>query len=148
MTEMARKRAARSSPLHNRASWAVERVPKTLATMVPRLTKLRPAVAIVVGVALGLGGAHATALGILSLVPWGLVAIALGWRVAWPDAALAGSLYGFMLALTFMTSVYTGADPVTRKLPGFIVLGLVGAMCGGVLATASSWASRRVRASE
>ena len=103
----------------------------------------RPIAAIILGVALGFGGAHVTALGIWTLGPWGLVAMALGWRIAWPDAALAGSAYGFALALTFMISVYTGADPVTRKLPGFILLGLVGAVCGGVLAAWSARVSSR-----
>jgi hypothetical protein len=89
-----------------------------------------------------------TWLGIWTLVPWGLVAIFIGWRVTWPEAALAGALYGFALAFTFMTSVYTGVDPVTRKLPGFIVLGLVGSVCGGVLATAASVVSQRRRAND
>ena len=129
----------------------------------------RPIVAIILGVALGLGGAHATFLGAWTLIPWALVALALGWRViwhsaalagalygfalafgwrvTWPDAALAGSLYGFALAFSFMIAVYTGVDSVTRKLSGFIVLGLVGAVCGGVLAAAASWGTARGKAS-
>ena len=103
----------------------------------------RPIAAIILGIALGLGGAHATFLGAWTLIPWGLVALAFGWRVTWPDAALAGSLYGFALAFSFMIAVYTGVDSVTRKLSGFIVLGLVGAVCGGALAVAASWALGR-----
>jgi len=32
-------------------------------------------------------------------------------------------------------------------VPGFIVLGLVGAVCGGVLAAAASWGTARGKAS-
>jgi hypothetical protein len=109
--------------------------------MTPRFA--RPAIAVLLGVAAGIGGAHATALGVWTLIPWGGVAIALGWRSEWPNAALAGALYGFVLSVTFMIAVYTGAAPVTSKLAGFIVLGLVGAVCGGVLAAGSSWISTR-----
>ena len=81
----------------------------------------RPIGAIILGVALGLGGAHATFLGAWTLIPWGLVA----------------------LAFTFMIGVYTGAVPITSKLAGFFVLGVVGAVCGGALAVAASWALGR-----
>ena len=103
----------------------------------------RPIAAIILGIALGLGGAHATFLGAWTLIPWALVALALGWRVIWHSAALAGALYGFALAFTFMIGVYTGAVPVTSKFAGFFVLGVVGAVCGGALAVAASWALGR-----
>ena len=105
----------------------------------------RPALAIVLGVLLALAGAHATFLGAWTLIPWGIVAAGFGWRATLSRAAVAGATYGFAMAMTFMTAVYTGSAPVTSKLAGFFVLGCVGAVCGGVLAVAASWVSRRTR---
>jgi len=42
-----------------------------------------------------------------------------------------------------MIAVYTGTAPVMTKLPGFAVLGIVGAICGAVAAMVGARLSAR-----
>ena len=67
-------------------------------------------------------------------MPWGLAALALGYRAGRGEAAIAGALYGFVLCFTFTLAGYAGAAPVVSRVPFFTLLGLVGALCGLVLA--------------
>jgi len=97
-------------------------------------TMSRFASAVVVGLLLGWAAAHALFLHWWTLVPWGLGALALGYRAGRGEAATAGALYGFVLCFTFTLAGYTGAAPVVSRVPFFTLLGLVGALCGLVLA--------------
>ncbi|PYO65305.1 MAG: hypothetical protein DMD69_17905 [Gemmatimonadetes bacterium] len=94
----------------------------------------RFASAVVVGLLLGWAAAHALFLHWWTLVPWGLAALALGYRAGRGEAAIAGALYGFVLCFTFTLAGYGGAAPVVSRVPFFTLLGLVGALCGLVLA--------------
>jgi hypothetical protein len=71
----------------------------------------------------------------LSLVPWSLAGLALGacCRTA-RTAAVVGGLFGFALAFTFMAAGYEGGAPLATRLAPFVLLGVIGALCGCVLA--------------
>ena len=98
---------------------------------------LRFFIAVALGAALGLAGAHATFLGWWTLVPWGLGALALGYAFRQRPLAVAG-IYGFVLSFMFMVGVYRGARPLVSRAPFFAVLGLVGASCSVLIALAGS----------
>src|SRR6266568_3034333 len=106
----------------------------------------RFASAILAGLLLGWGAAHALFLHWWTLVPWGLAALALGYRASRGEGAIAGALYGFVLCFVFTLASYGGAAPAITRIPFFSVLGLVGALCGSLLATlgASLMSGRRV----
>src|SRR5437870_12875275 len=95
---------------------------------------------------LGWAAAHGLSLQWWTLVPWGLAAVALGYRANRATAVIAGALYGFVLCFVFTLASYGGAAPAITRIPFFTVLGLVGALCGSLLATlgASLMSGRRV----
>ena len=101
-----------------------------------RVDAMPLAVAVVVGAALGWLAARVVLVGSgLSLVPWALAGLALGACCrSTPRAALVGACFGFVLAFTFMVAGYDGDDPFTDVLVPVLLLGLVGAVCGTVLA--------------
>ena len=83
---------------------------------------------------LGWAAAHGLSLQWWTLVPWGLAAVALGYRANRATAVVAGALYGFVLCFVFTLATYGGAAPAITRVPFFTVLGLVGALCGVLLA--------------
>src|SRR5256884_9109296 len=83
---------------------------------------------------LGGAGAHGLSLKGWPLVPWGRAAVALGYRANRATAVVAGALYGFVLCFVFTLATYGGAAPAITRVPFFTVLGLVGALCGLLLA--------------
>ncbi|MGY2875829.1 putative membrane protein YccC [Marmoricola sp. URHA0025 HA25] len=91
-----------------------------------------------VGALLGFLGARVVLVGSgLSLVPWAIAGLALGWFCRSRRlAAAGGGVFGFALAFTFMTTGYDGSEPLGSRLPPFAVLGLVGAVCGTALGIA------------
>ncbi len=93
----------------------------------------RFASAVALGVLLGWTVAHILSLQWWTLVPWGLAAVALGYRASRPTAVEAGALYGFLLCFVFTLATYGGAAPAITRVPFFTILGLVGAVCGLVL---------------
>ena len=93
-------------------------------------------IAAVVGLALGVIGSKILFIGsALSLIPWGLVGLAIGYVGAtrWQSLGLGG-VYGFTLAFFFMLSGYSGRLPVISRVGPFVVLGIIGAFCGAFLA--------------
>src|SRR2546426_11484062 len=92
----------------------------------------RFASAILAGLLLGWGAAHALFLHWWTLVPWGLAALALGYRAGKGEGAIAGALYGFVLCFVFTLASYGGAAPAITRIPFFTVLGLGGALCGSL----------------
>lgn len=79
-----------------------------------------------------------------SLLPWALAGIAIGWTSrghAWQD----GATFGFALAFTFMMLGYAGDESLLTRVPAFLVLGLVGACCGAILALLGGGARRTER---
>jgi hypothetical protein len=85
---------------------------------------------VIVGVTLGkIGGP------VFILIPWGIVGLTVGIFSARKRlAVLSGGLYGFAVAFTFMVCGYSGVDPVTTRILPFAILGIIGAVCGLVLA--------------
>ena len=94
----------------------------------------RLASAVALGLLLGWAAAHVLSLQWWTLVPWGLVAAALGYRATRTTAVAAGSIYGFVLCFVFTLATYGGAAPAITRVPFFMILGLVGAVCGLLLA--------------
>jgi len=104
-------------------------------------------VAAVAGAVLGWLGARVVLVGSgLSLVPWAVAGLALGARSRSARlAAMVGACFGFVLAFTFMVVGYDGDDPFADVLVPFLILGLVGALCGAVLAVAGRLARQALR---
>ena len=94
----------------------------------------RFASAVILGLLLAWGAAHAMFLQWWTLVPWALAGIALGYRAGRGEAVVAGALYGFVLCFMFTLLGYGGAAPLLSRVPFFTALGLVGALCGLPLA--------------
>lgn len=94
------------------------------------------------GVLLGFLGAHATVLGLWTLLPWAVGAAGVG-CLARRRPGAAGAAYGFALAFVFMLGVYTGKASALSRVPFFALLGVIGALCGAGLALAAHWIARR-----
>ena len=106
---------------------------------------LRVGTAVALGFLLGWAATHALSLQWWTLVPWGLAAVALGYRANRAGATIAGALYGFVLCFVFTLAGYGGAAPAITRLPFFTALGLVGAVCGLLLALLGSVLTGRSR---
>jgi hypothetical protein len=79
---------------------------------------------------LGFVGTKLLFLGGLTLLPWAVAALLIGWLCRDARLALAnGSLYGFVLSFIFMLAGYEGNELVD-KLPFFVLLGIFGGVCG------------------
>jgi hypothetical protein len=91
-------------------------------------------VSVIAGSLLGIIGSRYLFVGsALSLVPWAIVGLALGY---WSDkraSMVNGAVYGFALAFVFMMAGYNGSASLLSRLPFFAALGLFGAICGFVL---------------
>ncbi|SRR5258708_39135816 len=106
------------------------------------MTKL--ILSIIIGIVLGVIGARFLFVGSsMSLIPWGLIGVILGW---WSknaqEALINGIFYGFFLAFSFMAAVYQGNVPIVTRIPFFATLGLVGAVCGLILSLLGNWIKR------
>jgi hypothetical protein len=86
--------------------------------------------AAILGVILGVTGPHYVFLGWYSVVPWGLVVLAIGFWCSKRQSLYAGALYGFFLCFSFMIAGYNGTSSLVSRLPFFILIGLFGAVCG------------------
>jgi len=91
-------------------------------------------VAGIVGVIVGVSGQYYLSLGGYSLVPWGLVGLAIGVWCARRQALSAGAVYGFCLCFAFMVAGYTGTASLLSRIPFFLVIAAFGAVCGAALA--------------
>jgi hypothetical protein len=92
------------------------------------------AVSVLVGALLGIIGVRYLFVGsALSLVPWTIAGLAIGY---WSDkraSMINGAVYGFALSFVFMIAGYSGSASLLSRLPFFAALGLFGAVCGLVL---------------
>jgi hypothetical protein len=102
---------------------------------------------IVIGAVLGIIGSKYLLVGSsLSLIPWGIINILIGWfsqTNKW--AIINGVAYGFSLCFMFMLAGYSGADPVVTKIPFFILIGLFGALCGHTIACVSRFIRTKIQ---
>src|SRR2546427_6267393 len=99
--------------------------------------------AVALGLLLGWAATRALSLQWWTLVPWGLVAVALGYRANKAGAASAGALYGFVLCFVFTLAGYGGGAPALTPLPLFSGFWLVGAPFGLLLALSRFMLIRR-----
>ena len=91
-------------------------------------------VAIFVGTALGIIASRYLFVGSwLSLILWAIAGLALGFWSQRREAMINGTVYGFVLAFIFMVSGYSGSASLITRLPFFVILGAVGAVCGLIL---------------
>ncbi len=90
------------------------------------------AVSVVIGILLGWLCARVVLVGnAWSLVPWAIIAIAIGFVAqTWPRALTFGAVYGSLLALSFLISGYQGTAPLTEVLIPFLGLGMIGLAFG------------------
>jgi hypothetical protein len=93
-------------------------------------------IAAILGVVLGATGPYYASLGWYSIIPWGLVALAIGLWCTKRESLYAGALYGFCLNFCFMIAGYTGTASLLSRLPFFILIALFGAVCGIAVAAA------------
>lgn len=105
--------------------------------------------AVLVGVTLGYLGARVVFVNsALSLIPWGLAALAIGVAILGRALALAAAAaFGFSVSLAFMLFGYAGEDSTLSRILPFSVLGLFGAFCAMCLALSAHLVShpRRTR---
>lgn len=94
-------------------------------------------IAAILGAVLGATGPYYASLGWYSIIPWGLVALAIGFWCTKRQSLYAGALYGFCLNSCFMIAGYTGTASLLSRLPFFILIGLFGAICGIAVAAAA-----------
>jgi hypothetical protein len=88
-------------------------------------------VALVVGVVVGAAGPQYAFLAAYSLIPWGLIAVALGsWGSSRGDALKSGAAYGFALSFAFLVAGYNGKPSLVSRFPFFVILAVFGAVCG------------------
>ena len=104
---------------------------------------LKLIVSVVAGAALGVIGSRVLFVGSgLSLIPWAIVGLLLGYWSGRSHAPVNGAAYGFALAFIFMVAGYSGSAPLLSRLPFFALLGLVGAGCGWLLGLLGALARR------
>lgn len=105
---------------------------------------MRFALAVALGVLLGVAGAKFQQLGAWTLIPWGIGGLAIASAPMRRAAAVTGGVYGFVLSFTFMVAAYTGAAPLVSRLLPFALLGLFGALCGAALGAVGSFVRARI----
>lgn len=102
-------------------------------------------VSIAAGSLLGFIGSRVLFVGSwLSLIPWGIVGLAIGYWSQKREALINGGCYGFALAFVFMITGYTGSTSLISRLPFFAILGIFGGLCGLILGLSGSVIHRLV----
>ncbi len=92
-------------------------------------------IAFCAGLVLGVVGARYLFVGSwLTLIPWALGGLLIGYASSKNEAIVNGVVYGFVLSLAFLISGYGGQSSLLSRIPFFLVLGAFGAICGVVLA--------------
>lgn len=106
----------------------------------------RLATAVGVGSLLGALGARYLFVGSwISLIPWTLVGLTLGYWSRRHRPALVGAVYGFSLSFVFMVVGYAGQAPLSTRILPFAMLGAFGGVCGCVLGLLGALAGRHAR---
>jgi hypothetical protein len=98
------------------------------------------------GIVLGFLGSKLTFLGWLTVIPWGIAALIVGYvSLNLRQALLPGLVFGFFLGFVFMIGGYSGSDPLLTKLLPFVVIGAVTAVVGAIVALVGSFGRQFVR---
>jgi hypothetical protein len=101
---------------------------------------------ILVGSLLGVIGARFLFVGSwLSLIPWGIAGLLIGYWSQKREWLVNGACYGFALAFVFMIAGYAGSAPLISRLPFFAILGAIGGLCGLLLGLVGFEIKRRLR---
>ncbi|HVT00748.1 MAG TPA: hypothetical protein VHE53_00765 [Patescibacteria group bacterium] len=88
----------------------------------------------ILGIILGFLATKVLTLQVLTVIPWGLAALIIGYLSNNRKESIKNGLaYGFFLGFVFMVANYNGADPVATKIPFFVLMGVVSAVFGAVL---------------
>lgn len=96
-------------------------------------------VSIAAGFLLGYIGSRVLFVGSwLSLIPWAIVGLAIGYWGHMREAMVNGVCYGFALAFIFMIAGYTGSASLISRIPLFAIFGIFGGLCGLILGLAGS----------
>ncbi len=91
-------------------------------------------ISIAIGALLGIIGSRYLFVGSwLSLIPWAIAGLAIGYWGNLRESLVNGGAYGFALAFVFMIAGYTGSASLVSRLPFFALLGVFGGLCGLVL---------------
>jgi hypothetical protein len=99
-----------------------------------KVSLVKVMVSILAGGILGLIGARYLFVGSwLSLIPWGMVGLLIGYWSHMREWLINGSCYGFVIAFVFMMAGYAGNASLISRIPFFAILGLFGGLCGLVL---------------
>ena len=132
--------ARRRAPSRSAAS------PLDLWPDVIRSTEMRMVLlAAATGIVLGFLGSKLLFLGWLTVIPWGLAALLVGYLALNRRQALfAGVVFGFFLGFVFMIGGYSGSDPLLSKLLPFALIGVVTAAVGAIAAVIGSFARQLV----
>jgi len=88
----------------------------------------------ILGVLVGISGQYYLSLGVYSLIPWGLIGLAIGAWCTQRQGLSAGALYGFCLCFAFMVAGYSGSASLLSRIPFFLLIAAFGAVCGVALA--------------
>ena len=91
------------------------------------------AAAFIVGVVVGATGPAYGFMGEYSLIPWGLIAVALGLWGSRREVLKSGAIYGFSVSFAFLVSDYNGTRSLVSRFPFFVILALFGAVLGVAL---------------
>ena len=103
-------------------------------------------VSIFSGAILGVIGARYLFVGSwLSLIPWGIAGLLIGFWSQKRQWLVNGICYGFTICFAFMIAGYSGSAALISRLPFFALIGLFGGMCGLFLGWAGFVIKRRVR---
>ena len=98
----------------------------------------------VIGGILGYAASRFLFLQWLTLIPWGLAALLVGYfSTTRRQSVLNGIAFGFFMGFIFMAAGYTGNDPIITKIPFFASLGIVSAACGALASVVGHMLNRR-----
>jgi hypothetical protein len=93
---------------------------------------------IIVGIVLGFISSRLLFLQGLTLLPWGITSLLIGYFSKSQRMALINGLtFGFFLGFVFILAGYTGSEPVITRIPFFVLIGIVSAICGALLSYVS-----------
>ena len=102
-------------------------------------------VSILVGALLGVIGARYLFVGSwLSLIPWGMAGLLIGYWSQKREWLVNGICFGFAVCFAFMIAGYSGSASLISRLPFFALIGVFGGACGLVLGWLGFVIKRRV----